>query len=159
MPTALHGTVTVNGDGTLNYTPDANYSGADTITYDVTDGTFTDTGQVAITVTAVADAPSLTSPDASGNEDTAIALSFSSALTDTDGSETLSINISGLAGATLNKGTLNGDGSYTLTSADLVGSHHHAARQQRCRHHADRDGDRDRDHLAATPRPPPTPSW
>src|SRR5262249_7719868 len=48
-PTALHGTVTVNADGTLNYTPDANYNGADTITYTVSDGTDTDTGQVAIT--------------------------------------------------------------------------------------------------------------
>ena len=120
-PTALHGTVTVNLDGTLNYIPDAHYSGPDTITYVVSDGTSSDTGQVAITVSAVADAPSLTTPNATGNEDTAIALNFSSALTDTDGSETLSINVSGLAGAILNHGTLNDDGSYTLSAADLVG--------------------------------------
>ncbi|WP_222705779.1 Ig-like domain-containing protein [Salidesulfovibrio onnuriiensis] len=34
-PTALHGTVTVNADGTLTYTPAANYNGPDTITYTV----------------------------------------------------------------------------------------------------------------------------
>ncbi|WP_029586060.1 Ig-like domain-containing protein, partial [Bradyrhizobium sp. URHD0069] len=68
------------------------------------------------------DAPTLTSPDASGNEDTAIALSFSSALTDTDGSESLSITISGVpAGASLNHGTDNGGGVWTLTQAQLAG--------------------------------------
>ncbi|HVR66437.1 MAG TPA: cadherin-like domain-containing protein, partial [Verrucomicrobiae bacterium] len=35
---AGHGTVTVNADGTLTYTPNANYSGGDTITYSVSDG-------------------------------------------------------------------------------------------------------------------------
>ena len=35
---ALHGTVVVNADGTLTYTPDANYHGGDTITYTVNDG-------------------------------------------------------------------------------------------------------------------------
>jgi Ca2+-binding RTX toxin-like protein len=38
VPTALHGTVTVNADGTLTYTPDAGYSGPDTISYEISDG-------------------------------------------------------------------------------------------------------------------------
>ena len=62
---ALHGAVTINGDGTLSYTPDANYFGADTITYTVADnGTtdgladpLTDIGEVAVTVTGIADVP------------------------------------------------------------------------------------------------------
>jgi hypothetical protein len=33
----------------------------------------------------------------------------------------LTVNVSGLAGGTLNQGTLNGDGSYTLTAAQLAG--------------------------------------
>ncbi|MDX9873240.1 MAG: tandem-95 repeat protein, partial [Clostridia bacterium] len=33
-----HGTVTVNGDGTYTYTPDADYHGADSFTYEVADG-------------------------------------------------------------------------------------------------------------------------
>jgi len=49
-PTALHGTVTVNADGTLHYTPDAGFFGADTIIYDVTDGVLTSTGHAALTV-------------------------------------------------------------------------------------------------------------
>jgi len=56
-PTAQHGSVTVNADGTLHYTPTANYNGSDTISYTVTDGLLTDIGQVAVTVAAVNDAP------------------------------------------------------------------------------------------------------
>ena len=53
-----HGTVALNADGTVTYTPDANFNGTDTFTYTVTDGTATaDTATVTITVTAVNDAP------------------------------------------------------------------------------------------------------
>ena len=42
--------------------------------------------------------------------------------TPVDADDSLSINISGIpAGATLNHGTLNGNGSYTLTPAQLAG--------------------------------------
>jgi hypothetical protein len=57
-PTALHGTVTVNNDGTLHYAPDAGYAGSDTITYVVSDGVLSDTGQVSLTV----DPPPNTAP-------------------------------------------------------------------------------------------------
>jgi large repetitive protein len=54
---AAHGTVAIVGS-TLHYTPAADYNGADTITYSVTDGTNTTVGNtVAVTVTAVNDAP------------------------------------------------------------------------------------------------------
>ena len=49
-----------------------------------------------------------------------IALNVSGALNDTDGSEILSVTVSGLpAGATLSTGTDNGDGSWTLSQAQL----------------------------------------
>lgn len=52
-PVALHGTVSVNPDGTLVYTPETGYSGPDTITYEVTDGNGgTDTAVVDVTVAA-----------------------------------------------------------------------------------------------------------
>ena len=52
----------------------------------------------------------------------AIPLTISSALTDTDGSESLSITITGVpTGATLSAGTDNGGGSWTLTPAQLTG--------------------------------------
>ncbi len=56
--TAANGTVTINANGTLNYTPNANFNGTDTITYTVSDGRGgTDTAIVPITITAVNDAP------------------------------------------------------------------------------------------------------
>ena len=76
---------------------------------------------LGVTVDAVADAPSLTVSGASGDADSAIALGVGAALTDTDGSETLSVTIAGVpAGASLSAGTDNGDGIWTLSTADLA---------------------------------------
>ena len=119
-----HGSVTVNADGTYSYTPTGDYSGTDSFTYTVSDGQETNTYTVDITVTPVTDTPTVSVSDASGPEDTAIALSISGAATDSDGSETssLSYTISGVpGGATLSAGEDNGDGSWTLTPAQLSG--------------------------------------
>ncbi|MCH7831539.1 MAG: hypothetical protein IIC55_01565, partial [Proteobacteria bacterium] len=49
-------------------------------------------------------------------------LNISASLADTDGSESLSITVGGMpTGATLSAGTDNGDGTWTLTSAELSG--------------------------------------
>ncbi|NYZ24288.1 tandem-95 repeat protein, partial [Azospirillum oleiclasticum] len=126
-----------NGDGSWTLTPDdldglkvtppANFSGAMALTVTATSreaagGTATSTAALTVTVTPVADTPTLTGSDASGTEDTGIPLVLSAALTDTDGSETLSVTISGLPeGASLSAGIDNGDGSWTLTPDDLDG--------------------------------------
>ena len=45
-------------DGTLNYTPDPDFNGTDTVTYTITDGSgATDTATLTITVNPVNDAP------------------------------------------------------------------------------------------------------
>jgi len=128
---------TDNGDGTwtldpgdldgLTVTPPAD-SDADfslTVTATSTDGTdtATTTGTIDVSVAADADAPTLTlDTSAEGTEDTAIGLDIASGLTDTDGSESLSVTISGVPdGATLNAGTDNGDGTWTLDAGDLDG--------------------------------------
>ncbi len=74
-------------------------------------------------VTAVADAPAVVVTQAQGAEDSWINLSITSALTDTSGSEYLSpVTVTGLpAGATLNHGVANADGSWTLQPGDLTG--------------------------------------
>ncbi|MEK7820464.1 MAG: hypothetical protein AAB543_05080, partial [Pseudomonadota bacterium] len=78
---------------------------------------------IAFGVDHDANPPTLTMSDASGTEDGgAIVLNIGAALTDTDGSEALSITIAGLPeGAVLSAGTHNADGSYTLTPAQLTG--------------------------------------
>jgi Ca2+-binding RTX toxin-like protein len=60
--------------------------------------------------------------DASGTAAITAPLDISAQLGDLDGSETLAIKISDLpAGAVLSAGTLNPDGSYSLTAGDLAG--------------------------------------
>ena len=79
LASATNGTVSINGDGTLNYTPDADFNGTDTITYTVSDGSLTDTGTLTITVNAVNDAPTfgasatngIITTDLSGGKDVA----------------------------------------------------------------------------------------
>ncbi|GIW73694.1 MAG: hypothetical protein KatS3mg103_0216 [Phycisphaerales bacterium] len=75
-----------------------------------------------VSVQAVADALTLEVHDALGSEDAAIPLDLSAALTDTDGSETLSITIEGVPeGASLSAGTDLGNGTWRLTADQLQG--------------------------------------
>ncbi|WP_336107226.1 Ig-like domain-containing protein [Thalassospira sp. CH_XMU1420-2] len=125
---------TDNGDGTwtlnpdqlegLTITPTENFSGSFDlgVTAQSADGedVATTTGSITVDVAGVADAPTLDVSDASGNEDTAIALDIDAGLTDS--SEVLSVTISGVPdGATLSAGTDNGDGTWTLNPDQLEG--------------------------------------
>ncbi len=84
-----HGTVAMAGNGTYTYTPVGDYSGADSFTYTVTDAASGEsaTRTVNLTINPVSDAPSLAVSAASGDEDTAIALSITTAQSDVDASE------------------------------------------------------------------------
>ncbi len=86
------GTLALNSDGTFTFDPPANFSGDVRFTYFVTDtnGRTTE-GEVILTFMAVADAPVITVPPQTVNEDTAlnIGAAVSLALVDTDGSEAL----------------------------------------------------------------------
>ena len=45
-----HGSVVVNADGSVTYTPDAGWAGSDTFDYTLSDGSLTDTATVTVTV-------------------------------------------------------------------------------------------------------------
>lgn len=61
-----HGTLAFNTDGTFTYTPDADYHGTDSFTYKANDGSAdSNTAAVAINVTPVNDAPTVTATDGS----------------------------------------------------------------------------------------------
>ena len=63
--------VTLNDDGTVNYQPNANFNGVDTITYTVSDGAGgVTTGELKITVQAVEDAPVAANDGIDAIEDT-----------------------------------------------------------------------------------------
>ena len=71
-----HGTVSFAADGTLTYTPDANYNGPDSFTYTVTSGGVTETATVTVNVTPVNDVPVNTVPGPQSTpEDTGLTIS------------------------------------------------------------------------------------
>jgi hypothetical protein len=106
--------------------PAGGFAGTATLAVTATAGSGADqvstSGSLNVTVAGVATAPTLSVQNASGNAGSAIALSIASALTATDGTESLAIRIAGVpSGASLSAGTLNSDGSWTLTAAQLSG--------------------------------------
>jgi hypothetical protein len=116
---AAGGTVAVNSAGSFSYTPVANYNGPDSFSYNVTDGTATAAGTVAIAVTAVNGAPVAGSPSISTAEDTAYTGTLSA--TDVD-STTLTFTgpTTSTAGGTV---AGNPDGSFSYTpKADYSGA-------------------------------------
>ncbi|QHS63670.1 Ig-like domain-containing protein [Chitinophaga agri] len=67
-----HGTVKVNEDGTITYTPDPGYTGEETFTYQVknTNGQASNVATVAITITATSiNVPNLFTPNGDGKND------------------------------------------------------------------------------------------
>ncbi len=122
---ALHGTVTINADGTLGYTPEADYNGADTISYTILDdgttGGASDPKQAAATVSVsvnpVNDAPAANADSASTDEDTAISGNVLTAAnggqdTDVDGDTLVVTSVGTFASALGASVTLAADGTF-----------------------------------------------
>src|SRR6185436_8572352 len=110
-----HGSVVNNGDGTVTYTPNADYNGTDSYTYTVTSGGVTETATVNVTISAVAD---IVADSASTNEDTAVTTNVLA--NDTfEGSPSVTAVTQGAHGSVVN----NNDGTVTYTpNADYNGS-------------------------------------
>ena len=115
---------TLNADGSFSYTPNTNFSGSDSFTYHVNDGSLdSNVVTVTITVNAVNDAPVITRPaNASTNEDTLLNFAAGISIADVDAASgslslTLSVsngvlNLSGTTGLTVSG---NGTGSITAS--------------------------------------------
>ncbi|MDF2539606.1 MAG: conserved repeat domain protein, partial [Herbinix sp.] len=116
---AAHGTVTVNGDGSFIYLPEADYDGSDSFTFTVNDGTTDSTpATVTIDITPVNDKPVATAGTLDVTEDTLQNGTLSAS--DIDG-DSLTFEAVTLP----SKGTVvvNANGSYTYTpNADVTGS-------------------------------------
>src|SRR5207253_2894238 len=113
--TPAHGSTLANADGTITYTPAANYNGADSFTYTISDGHGgTATGTVSVSVTAVNDAPLAANDPGTTAEAPAVPTRRSSDLTDVDG-DALTVSVAGTPahGSTL----ANADGTITYTPA------------------------------------------
>ena len=105
-----HGTAAVNADGTITYTPAANYNGADSFSYTIGDGNGgTATATVSVTVTAANDAPVAADDTATTAEDTPVTIAVLANDTDPDG-DTLSVG--GVLGAEPSIATTAGSWSH-----------------------------------------------
>ncbi|MFO1262238.1 MAG: Ig-like domain-containing protein [Rhodoferax sp.] len=81
-----HGSVSVNADGSFSYTPEANYFGADSFTYQVSNGALaSNTATVSLTITPVNDAPVAADVSVTTAEDTPVAIQFIAADADSAG--------------------------------------------------------------------------
>src|SRR5439155_325434 len=107
-----HGALILNANGSFSYTPNAKYIGSDSFTYKANDGTAdSNVVTVAITITAVNDAPVAAGDSYSTNEDTALTVAAPGVLgndTDIDSATLTAVLVSGPAHGTL---TLNSNGS------------------------------------------------
>ncbi len=120
---AEHGTVTVNDDGTITYTPDENYNGADTITVTATDSegaTTSTTSAVTVTSDGLELAPT---SDLAASSDTGV--SDSDNIT-SDNTPTItgtteagaSVSIS-LGGVVVGTAIADENGEYSITTSEL----------------------------------------
>ncbi len=110
--TSPDGQVTINPDGSVLFTPNANFNGATTITYAISDGRGgTSTATVALTVTPVNDPPVASPSNAVTDEDTPVVLPVLSNDTDADG-DPLTVTAVSAANGTV---TINPDGTVTYT--------------------------------------------
>ncbi|MDN4694394.1 tandem-95 repeat protein [Vibrio parahaemolyticus] len=80
-----NGTVSVNPDGSVTYTPNDNYHGTDSFTYIVTSGGVSESTTVEVNVTPVNDAPVAKDDIATTQEDTAVTIDVLPNDTDVDG--------------------------------------------------------------------------
>ena len=116
LTTPLHGSVVLNADGTVTYTPDANYFGADSFTYKANDGQVdsANIATVSMTITAVNDAPVAVDDAATTAEDTPVVMNLVANDTDVDSSTLSVVSLTQpLHGSTV----LNPDGTVTYTPA------------------------------------------
>jgi VCBS repeat-containing protein len=114
-----HGWATVNPDGTITYTPNPDFCGTDSFTYQACDPAGAcDTATVTIHVTCVNDAPVAQDDRYTTNEDTPLVVPAPGVLRndyDVDGDPLTAVLVSGPAHGTL---ALNPDGSFTYTPAE-----------------------------------------
>ena len=112
----LHGTVTVNANGSFTYTPTTGYVGPDSFKYKASDGTAQSTAAtVSITVTSSNAAPVATADSYSTAQNTALNVPAPGVLsndTDANGDPLTAAKITNPGHGSV---TLNADGSFTYT--------------------------------------------
>ncbi|MEH2233749.1 MAG: cadherin-like domain-containing protein [Nostoc sp.] len=119
--TATNGALVNNLNGTYTFTPTANFNGAVNLTYNVTDGTATLTGQTrSFSVTPVNDAPVAVDDSATAFSGTLVNIPVSSLLANDTDVDSTSLSITAVGGATNGTAVLNNNGTPSNTADDFV---------------------------------------
>ncbi|MBQ4827631.1 tandem-95 repeat protein, partial [Leisingera sp. HS039] len=106
-----HGSVTLSG-GVATYTPDADFNGADSFGYTLSDGKESSAGTVSVTVQPVNDAPVAQDDAAATDPDAAVSIDVLANDSDADG-DALSLDVSGSAPANGSVALAGGEILYT----------------------------------------------
>ena len=115
LGTALHGSVVLNNDGTVQYTPAADFNGSDSFTYRASDASGpSNLATVRITVTPVNDAPTITTPQPVTLDEGQV-LQLQLQAQDVDG-DAIGYTVSGGAGTV--QASIDANGLLTLTGLD-----------------------------------------
>ncbi|MBW3541493.1 MAG: tandem-95 repeat protein, partial [Planctomycetes bacterium] len=120
---AANGTVVLNANGSFSYTPNPNFNGTDSFTYQASDGGATsNVATVTIAVNAAQDLPVAVDDSYAVNEDQTLNIAAAGVLTndsDPDGDPLTAVLENGPANGNL---ALNADGSFSYTpDADFTG--------------------------------------
>jgi subtilisin family serine protease len=118
---AAHGTTSVNANGTIHYTPNANFFGDDFFDYTVSDGHGgSATTSVKVRVQAVADAPDAVNDSATTAEDSALDITVLA--NDTDGDND-PLTVTSVGSAVKGTPTINANGTiHFVPAANATGA-------------------------------------
>jgi len=116
VTSGTNGTVVLNGDGTVTFTPNANFNGVADFSYQATDGSLlSNAATVTVHVAAVNDAP-IANPDTlTATEDTAITYTAAQLLGNDTDAENDAFSIIMVTSGTNGIASLNADGTVTFT--------------------------------------------
>ncbi len=113
-----NGTLTLNANGSLSYTPNAGFNGTDQFTYKANDGTVdSNVATVTITVDDVNDAPVAVNDAYTTDEDVALVVAAPGVLANDTDPEGTALTAAVVAGPAHGSLTLNPNGSFTYTPA------------------------------------------
>ncbi len=111
-----HGVAVVNADGTVTYTPVADYNGPDSFTYTISDGAGgTDTATVSLTVNPLNDAPVAIDDTAATDEDVALVIAAADLLANDSDIDGDTLTITSFTQPAHGSVVDNGDGTFTYT--------------------------------------------
>ncbi len=116
----VNGAVALNADGSFDYTPDPNFNGVDTFTYEASDGTSPPaSATVTITVNPVPDAPTATPQSVVGIQDTPLPITLTGQDDDGDALTFAIVDqpLNGALSGTLPNVTYTPGSSYVVTDS------------------------------------------